>query len=314
MDNARTAELVLDSAADPEYFVLRLHFRDTNVRGKEAYVTLSVETEVRDSRPVNESEELFREDFVIEGLDREIRIPRVRVPHYSYAGKRINMLIHTKLVIDDALIFDTTISEPQEIALGLRPPGPFDSPDLIDPHDAFDFLKNIKAVPAKNRYVIFAVGGAVLLGWGALVLVLLNLKSGVIQLGIFGTAVGLFLTALAYSYMRHLLAAYVNLKLKRLDEPIRRDTKLRASDLFEGFTFSAAKNCTLRIIAYNTEHGQYRRGSGTKVRTVSFSDPLRVLKLYEKKLDIIPRIIAWISTFRTRSISPGSFAVCIRRT
>ena len=44
----------------------------------------------------------------------------------------------------------------------------------------------------------------------------------------------------------------------------------------------------MRVVASNLECGQYIRGSGTNQRTVSFTEPIRGVVLFEKTVDHIP--------------------------
>jgi hypothetical protein len=70
---------------------------------------------------------------------------------------------------------------------------------------------------------------------------------------------------------------------------IGRDTVVRAADLFEGRSRVPLRDATLRIVACNMEKGQYKRGSGSSERTVSFAEPVRALILYERRVAEIPR-------------------------
>ena len=49
------------------------------------------------------------------------------------------------------------------------------------------------------------------------------------------------------------------------------------------------KNVELKIVACNMENGQYVRWSGSNRRTVSFSNPIRAISLFDEKIDFIPR-------------------------
>lgn len=49
------------------------------------------------------------------------------------------------------------------------------------------------------------------------------------------------------------------------------------------------KNVKLKIVACNMENGQYVRWSGSNRRTVSFSNPIRAISLYDENIDFIPR-------------------------
>ena len=46
---------------------------------------------------------------------------------------------------------------------------------------------------------------------------------------------------------------------------------------------------TVRVVACTLEKGCYTRGSGSNERTVSFSEPVRAVVLYEKELPSVRR-------------------------
>jgi hypothetical protein len=58
----------------------------------------------------------------------------------------------------------------------------------------------------------------------------------------------------------------------------------------------------VRIVACNMEKGQYKRGSGTDERTVSFEEPIRAVMLYEKHIPFVPASMP-IKTYLDDTIS-----------
>ena len=83
------------------------------------------------------------------------------------------------------------------------------------------------------------------------------------------------------------LRQYMRFQMKA-HPPIGRDSRLRLSDLIEGESKVRLENVVVRVVACNRECGQYKRGSGTKERTVSFRNPINAVMLYERRILQIP--------------------------
>ena len=87
--------------------------------------------------------------------------------------------------------------------------------------------------------------------------------------------------------IRAQLRKYMRIALKKNEAP-RRGMRISAADLIEGESRVPLEQITVRVVACNRECGQYKRGSGTKERTVSFRKTTRAVKLYEKFLAHVP--------------------------
>jgi hypothetical protein len=267
--------------------------------------SLVAEVEVHDGRGIDRSKELHREDVRLSSMPTIVRIPRSKVRAYSYSGRMIDMRLYTKLVIDDAILFDTKVSTEQELRLGISPATRVDAKGLVDPKDTFSFSKNLGAISPHRQLltlILALVGGVV---------VLVNAAIGIHDQFVpdertfvyshyvdsDGDSSSPLAAALAASgglglvlwlLIRRQLRRYMEFSLKRLPTRIRRGATYPASAMFRGRSRVPLENATLRIVASNMEHGQYRRGSGTDERTVSFKEPIRAVVLYEKRLDLIP--------------------------
>jgi len=79
-----------------------------------------------------------------------------------------------------------------------------------------------------------------------------------------------------------------NLNLMNMPANIYPDKTYKVSKFFSGRSRVPLEDITLRIVACNMEKGQYVRGSGSNQRTVSFSEPVRGVLLYEKCVNHIP--------------------------
>jgi hypothetical protein len=88
--------------------------------------------------------------------------------------------------------------------------------------------------------------------------------------------------------IRKQLRKYMRFELHGLPAKICRGDSLRASTFLRGRARVPLENITVRMVACNMELGQYKRGSGTKERTVSFKEPVRAVVLYERAIRLIP--------------------------
>jgi hypothetical protein len=297
------AQLVQDESAD---FVCRVETLDPELRGHRARIEVVALVEVQDSRPVHAERQLFAADLdSLEGEHRVI-VPRACVfGAYSYSGKSIHLEIHTRVMVDDGVLFDTKVSEEQEVSLGLKPEILEDPKRIVEPADAFSFVANLRAIPAKNRrnVILLSVIGSIL--------VLFNLALGTHDqlspesetffydhrdsegdgesplfkalLGSGAAGIGI------WQLIRSQLRRYMTFTLGELPERIGFGDSLRVSRLIRGHARVPLEGATLRVVACNMECGQYVRGSGTKRRTVSFRNPSRAIVLYEKRVERIPK-------------------------
>ena len=69
---------------------------------------------------------------------------------------------------------------------------------------------------------------------------------------------------------------------------IDKDRFYTVGDLVRGQARIPLSNARLRVVGYNMEKGQYQRGSGSQTRTISFSNPVNGVMLYDETVDHIP--------------------------
>lgn len=278
--------------------VCRVNVIDSELVGRDAVLSIIAKVEVQDKRPVNDQRTLHRQELHLSSVPVEIRIPRDEMQAFSYAGKKISIELHTQLVVDNKLLFDTKINEKHELKLGTKPKISKDTKSIIDPSDAFNFFKNLKAIPVQSRYLtmmLFAIG---------CIVVVVNTLIGVhdqtspegltwiyshvnadgegtspLQNALVGSGV---VGASIWLLVRRQLRKYMQFNLKKIP-PIQRNSSCSVGDLVRGKSRVPLHDVTLRIVACNMELGKYKRGSGTSVRTVSFKEPVRGIILYETK-------------------------------
>ena len=291
------------TAPGSAYGVCLVEVDDPELLGHEAELTLTLRVEVLDSRPVHGERELFQKSFRLDRPRMEIRLPADALRCYTYQGSEIRLHVDAKLRVDDSLFFDTKVSEEQTLAIPDRPALRTDAEELIEPDDAFDFLENFQAIPVKSRGIV-AILAAI-----AFVIIAVNTLLGVhdqfspegqtyvyshrdsdgdSQSPLFNSLAGSGVAgALVWAAMRRQLRKYMTFKLT-FRGPLNRFSVVPAGSLVTGVARCPLEDVTVRVVAANREKGQYRRGSGSNVRTVSFSKPVRAVKLYEQRIRHLP--------------------------
>lgn len=309
-------ELVRDETDSSAPLVCKVRVNDPELVGHDAEFSLDAEVEVKRSRGIDSGQTLHSAAFRVQSGETEFRIPAGKLRFYSYAGKHVDLRLHTRVKVDDALLFDTTVSEEQLIRIGGKPQLDSDAAEIIEPGDAFRFFANLKAIPPQNRMITLAlvvVGGLV---------VLVNAAIGVHDQFSPEAATWLYshydsdgdsnsplFAALAGSgalgagiwfTMRRQLRKYMQFRLVQSPVRIERGVDYRVSDLVGGRSRVPLEGATLRIVACNLECGQYRERRGSDTVTVSFQEPVRGVVLYEKTVDWIPAKIPIADYFNDR--------------
>jgi hypothetical protein len=281
-----------------------IEVHDSTLIGHAADLSVVRKVVVHDSRAINNSDIVLRHD--VPRLERRtvIGLDRAKLQAFSYAGEKISIEVHSQLRIDDGVIFDTTLTEQEQLDIGARPAVAEDAKSIVQPADAFNFAKNLAAIPPLNRAITM---GLVLIGS---IVIAINswigwhdqfapeattyfydhrdsdgesespLQKSLVGSGALGAAI--------WFAIRKQLRKYMTFDLHGVPQRICRGDVLRASALLRGRARVPLENISVRIVACNMELGQYQRGSGTKKRTVSFKEPVRAVVLYEQHVALVP--------------------------
>ena len=285
-----------------------LKISDPKFIGKEATFVIERHVEVKDSRPVNDSTEMFKHKFIVRsGVETVIIPPHVLEERpYAYNGSDIKIRCYGKLTINDKLIRKDTSTEKNLPSVSLKKPRvSSNTSELIEPKDVFSFAKNLMAIPTQNK---LATLGLLIVG---LVVIVVNMMIGIhdqfsseyatylySQVDSDGESSSPIVKALVgcgsiglaiWFAIKRQLRKYMTFRFKRIAGLIDRKTQRTVSDLIQGVSRTDLRDVTLRIVACNLEKGKYIRGSGSNQRTVSFSEPVRGALLYSKKVALIPR-------------------------
>lgn len=289
----------------PEDDDLRVDARclDDDLHGKDAELVLVFKAEVKDKRPVHSERELLRHKFTVSGATQTVRCSRSQLDrHYGHDGKQLALKVVARLEVDDGILFDSTFKADHLLPLqgGDRPLR--GDPKQMDPKDVFSFIANVAVLPMRNKMIVlglligggFVVVGNMLLGFhdefvpeaqtyfydhsgsdGSESPIMKALMGS----GAAGAGIWMAIMFQLRQYMRFQMKPHPR---------IGRDTRLRLSDLVEGEAKVKLENVVVRVVACNRECGQYKRGSGTKERTVSFKNPINAVLLYERRILQIP--------------------------
>lgn len=304
MASAIDMDLVQDEAGASGALTCRLRVNDPDLLGHAAVFSIVAEVEVKRSSGVDHAETLYSHSFQALEQDTELTIPKGRLSFYSYAGKHIDLQVHTRVEVDDAMIFDTTVSEEQLVRVGLKPRRNSNVREIIEPSDTFQFFSNLKAIPRQNQLITLALvvlGGLVMLANAVIgVHDQLSPESATWLYSHYdsdGDANSPLVTALVGSgalgagvwfAMRHQLRKYMQFRLRKLPDRIRRGVEYAVESLFAGRSRVPLEDVTLRVVACNMECGQYRERRGSQTVTVSFREPVSGVVLYEKRIGRIP--------------------------
>lgn len=277
---------------------------DDGYLGKRAELRIVRTVRVKDSRPVNASDTAFKRP--IASLERQnvIEVPRAALRAYTYHGSQIDVVVHTELSIDDGILFDSTIRDDEDVGVWAKPEVSGDAKGIVEPKDAFDFVTNLKAIPPQNQLItlVLCVVAGIIIAFNSLVGVHDQFvpdsrtwvydhsgSDGDSESPFFKSLLGSgVLGAAVWAAIRRQLRKYMTFELAELPARICAGDAIAASSLVRGVSRVDLRNVAFRVVACNMEKGQYKRGSGTKERTVSFTQPVRAVILYDERVDLIP--------------------------
>ena len=296
----------LDVDNDNDYVVCTVTY-GPELAGHDALFQVVTEVKVKDSSPVHKETVVYEENFRTGVGTRKFVIPRNKLRVFSYEGSKIEINIHTRVKVDDAVFFDTRVSEEQQIRIGTKPMVNNVAQGLIEPKDIYSFFENLKAIPPHNQLITIAI--IVIGGIFALVSLVVGVHDQLVSQDsmtwVFsqynsdgesqdpiagGGVISVFSTIGVWLAVRYQLRKYMKFgfNLSSVPAKLLPDKGYKVSSFISGKSRVPLKNISLRIVACNMEKGQYVRGSGSNRRTVSFANPIRGVKLYEKEIDHIP--------------------------
>ena len=302
---AEKAEMSFEFDEELDAIEVRIQINSDDAVDRDATFHLNQRVRVNDSDPRHGSKVLYRGKFHIEQRIIKFSIPASKFTGFCYDGSQIEIEYQGTLKIDDGVFFDTKVSEEVAYNLLKKPKIRKDAGNLIDPKDRFNFFSNLRAIPLRNQLwtlvLVFVAG----------IVIAVNTLIGVHDqmspesqtylyshknsdgdstspLGQSLMGSGAAGVALWFAIKRQ-LRKYMKFRFNQVPNRIDRATSVPIAQLIRGSSRAELNDVTLRVVACNLEKGQYMRGSGSNRRTVSFSNPIQGVLLYEQRTKAIPR-------------------------
>ena len=256
---------------------------------KDATLQVIGEINVKDPRPLNNSRVLFKKSFRTTSAQMEVELPASFDRVYSYTGKKIDVIIKVRLVVADALIFDSQAKDIMPEQALQKPTITRTGKELVDPKDAVSLPQSFLAISPTDQTKAAALLIAGLVVIGVLMTAGWNRLAEQSAFGAFlGAVAGSVATGAGVWYLlRKLLARYVTFALYP-NLHIEKDRFYTVGELVRGQACIPLSDARLRVVGYNLEKGQYMRGWPSKPRTVSFGNPANGVLLYDDTIDHIP--------------------------
>jgi hypothetical protein len=289
---------------------VELHVDDADLAGKRAKVRIERRAQVKRSNPVHKSETLHERELVLRPGTQQLPLGDMLAGAFAYQGEDLDLALAAHVTVDDGILFDTKLEADLARLCSLPPREsvPKDAKSVHSPRDTFDFIANLRAIPAKARMIVLGL----LLAGGPVILV--NALVGVRDQLVPESQVWFYdhtgddggesplMKALAGSgaaglaiwlAIRRQLQKYMRFEAKWPLARLERGARCRADEIVSGEAGVPLEQVRVRVVAYNREHGQHRvqEGSGKNRRTVTkeFSSDARGVVLFER---LLPHVAA----------------------
>ena len=286
----------------PGYVTWEITSNDPKAIGESFEFSILTKVTVDQSRGVDSRIRAHKRDFTMQ-RSQTLSVPLSQLKALPYQGKSIKIALEAILEGRGKTKNNPQIIHRLEKPIFQRAPQVRDAANLIEPKDIFNFRKNLEVIPFHNQ--IFTLG---LILIGLVVVTIINIVGVHDQFCIDGQqylmsrndsdgdpqspalvalgASGAFGAAI-WMLIKAQLRRYMHLEKRPIAGGLVPGLVCRAGDLFYGKSRIDLKNIKLRVVACNQEKGQRVEGDGSNRRTVSFSNPVQGLLIYEKHIDHI---------------------------
>ena len=286
----------------PGYITWEITSNDTKVIGQPFSFSIFTKVTVTQSRGINSKIRAHKRDFTMQ-QSQTLSVPFSQLKALPYQGKSIQIALEAILEGRSKTKHTPKIIHRLEKPFFQRAPQVKGAANLIEPKDIFSFRKNLKVIPFHNQIITL-----VLTLIGMMVVAVINIVGLHDQFCIDGQQYVMsrtdsdgdpqspILSALAASglvgaaiwmLIKAQLRKYMHLEKRPIAGGLVPGLVCRAGDLFYGKSRIDLENIKLRVVACNQEKGQRVEGHGSDKRTVSFSNPVQGLLIYEKRIDHI---------------------------
>ena len=286
----------------PGYVTWEITSNDPKAIGESFEFSILTKVTVDQSRGIDSKICAFKRNFKMQ-QSQIFSVPFSQLKALPYQGKSIKIALEAILEGRGKAKHTPQIIHRLEKPFFRRAPKIRDAANLIEPQDVFSFRKNLEVIPLHNQILTLALGLV-----GLVVIAVINIVGIHDQFSVEGQQYLMSRTAsdgdLQSPFLRALgasgavgaaiwmlikaqLRKYMHLEKRPIAGGLVPGLVCRAGDLFYGKSRIDLKNIKLRIVACNQEKGERIEGDGSNRRTVSFSNPVQGLLIYEKHIEHI---------------------------
>jgi hypothetical protein len=285
----------------PEGAAVLLNVQELGWAGHQATLTLVWKADVRRSGGIDAERVLLERKFTLSAGEQRVALPDHAARAFAYRGKHLHLALEARLVVDDSVLFDSTIS--QNLDGFLRPRPATDAASLHSPRDRFSLWANLGAIPPQARLIVLLlmlIGGPV---------ILVNVAIGARDQFVPESQTWLYdhrnsdgesesplmkaltgsggLGAMIWLAMQAQLRRYMRFSAQAPAQALSRSLCIKPGELIHGSADVDLKNCEVRLVAYNLERGQYRVKKKNRTETRSFEDPGQAVLVYQQRLPFV---------------------------
>ena len=289
---------------------LQVWVRDPDLVGKRARLVVMQRAKVKRSSPVHREKTLFERDLVLGHGQNRIELGDVLDGAFVYVGENLDLELTGRLKVDDGLLFDTSVDIDLSRVCRLPPRSAAKeaSRAVHSPRDRFNFFANLRAIPPAARAKVLwllIVGVPIVIGNALLGTrdefvpesqVWFYDHSGSdgdsespLMKALMGSgAAGAAIWALVLAQLRR----YMSFSAARPEGRVGRETRWQPGAMVSGQARVPLQQSTLRVVAYNREHGQYtkteKNGKSSRTVTKDFVSDACGVVLYQRLLPHVP--------------------------
>lgn len=118
-------------------FFWEIEILDESIIWKSAEIYFCIECDVKDSRKINSRKRILLKKFIV-SYDNKFEIDLKKYEYFTYKWKKISINLSIEIIVDDAIFFDTKVSERLQAQIGSKPG--VHSKNIVD-----KFIKKYKA-------------------------------------------------------------------------------------------------------------------------------------------------------------------------
>ena len=302
--------MTVDVLRDDEGCVVRVHVHDAELDGVFGRLEVKHRAHVKRGSPVHHEYPVATRRVTLRQGENRIVLGDAVDRRFAYVGDKLDLRLVAKLTLADGVIFNTDVDIDLSPGCRLVPRTARNDQarSVHSPSDRFDFFANLRAIPAAARAKVLwllIVGVPIVLG---------NLLVGTRDqfvpnsqvwfydhrasdgdsesplfkalIGSGAVGAGIWMMILAQ------LRRYMTFESSTPEGLVTRGTLWHPEAMIRGKPRVPLQQVTLRLVAYNREHGQYtkreKKGKSSRTVTKEFVNDACGVVLYERLLPFVP--------------------------